>query len=129
MTSSSGVDGYKSATGADETPSVTHDSANRQVLIGFVVNATPTYSNCAEVIAAGYRLASDFSGDCYVNYLDVDTIAYYWLDVECNAGNNYCGLADFEPRDGWVDLFDFSDFALQWMQCNNPEDSNCIPNW
>jgi fibronectin type 3 domain-containing protein len=33
-----GMDGHKSATGADETPSVTHStSTNRQVLLGFVV--------------------------------------------------------------------------------------------
>jgi hypothetical protein len=38
MASSTGTTGYKSATGADETPSVTHSGANRQVLIGFVVN-------------------------------------------------------------------------------------------
>jgi len=34
-----GVDGYKSATGANETPSVTHNPSGRQVLLGFVVKA------------------------------------------------------------------------------------------
>ncbi|MBN1392434.1 MAG: LamG domain-containing protein, partial [Sedimentisphaerales bacterium] len=33
-----GAAGYKSATGAYETPSVTHNNANRQVIIGFVVH-------------------------------------------------------------------------------------------
>ncbi len=42
MASSTGTDGYKSATGADETPSVTHNSVNRQVIIGFVVQAMPS---------------------------------------------------------------------------------------
>jgi len=38
-----GIVGYKSATGADETPSVTHDDTNRQVLIGLVVQTNLTY--------------------------------------------------------------------------------------
>jgi hypothetical protein len=39
------------------------------------------------------------------------------------------GGADFEPRDGVVDLFDFSDFAMQWLWCNDPENPVCIENW
>jgi type II secretory pathway pseudopilin PulG len=39
ISNADGVDGYKSATGASETPSVTHsNTTNRQTLIGFVVN-------------------------------------------------------------------------------------------
>jgi PKD repeat protein len=54
IVSSDGVDGYKSATGANETPSVTQQGANRQSIIGFVVrhatsaqaaNATPGISD------------------------------------------------------------------------------------
>ena len=36
---SDGVAGYKLATGFTETPSITHSNANRQVIIGFVVQA------------------------------------------------------------------------------------------
>jgi GH35 family endo-1,4-beta-xylanase len=131
-TGGTGVAGYKAATGVAETPSATFGiSVNRQVIIGFVVNAynAPVYSDCADVIAAGHRLPSDLDGDCYVNYMDVNTMAYYWLNDDCNEANNYCGLADFEPRDGAVDFFDFSDFAMQWLVCNNPEDAGCTPNW
>jgi GH35 family endo-1,4-beta-xylanase len=39
MSSSTGVDGYKFATGANETPSAQHSSVNRQAIIGFVVKA------------------------------------------------------------------------------------------
>jgi len=39
MTSADGVAGYKAATGANETPSITHSNVNRQVVIGFVVQA------------------------------------------------------------------------------------------
>jgi hypothetical protein len=127
-----GIAGYKAATGANETPGADYsDIVNRQVIIGFVINASepPVYSNCSEVIAAGYRLPSDLSGDCYVNHLDVNVMAYYWLNGDCDATNNYCGLADFDPRDGAVDFFDFSDFAMQWLVCNNPEDAACPHNW
>jgi hypothetical protein len=37
MTSADGVAGYKAATGANETPSVTHSNINRQVIVGLVV--------------------------------------------------------------------------------------------
>jgi hypothetical protein len=37
IASADAVDGYKAATGASETPSITHSNVNRQVVIGFVV--------------------------------------------------------------------------------------------
>ncbi len=131
-----GVTGYKSATGAAETPSATFSpggSANRQAIIGFAVKADetpPAYSDCSEVIAAGYRLPADISGsgDCYVNYEDLATFVQYWLNTECASSGN-CHGADFAPTDGTVDFLDFADFAVQWMICNNPTDANCIPNW
>jgi hypothetical protein len=39
ISSADGVAGYKAATGANETPSITHSNVNRQVVIGFVVQA------------------------------------------------------------------------------------------
>lgn len=128
-----GVTGHKSATGVPETPSADYSSSiNRQVIIGFVVNApdAPVYSNCSEVISAGYRLAADIAGtgDCYVDYYDLDTFVNHWLDDTCTGPDN-CGGADFEPTDGVVDFYDFSDFANQWLTCNDPEGINCTPNW
>ncbi len=127
-----GITGHKDATGVFETPAATHNSPNRQVIIGFVVNApdAPVYSNCVEVIAAGHRLAADINatGDCYVNYDDLDTFVEYWLNNDCTTPDN-CHGADFVPTDGAVDFFDFSDFAAQWLVCNNPEDPECPPNW
>jgi hypothetical protein len=133
MTGSDGVDGYKRATGVSEIPSVTHSiSTARKVILGFVVNARDAvvYSNCGEVLAAGYRLAADINGtgDCYVDYEDLDTFVEYWLSTDCSGPDN-CHGADFVPADGVVDLFDFSDFARQWMMCNDPEDPECTPNW
>jgi hypothetical protein len=127
-----GVTGRKSATGASETPSATYSSTvNRQVIIGFVVKAqAPMYSNCGEVLAAGHRLAADINGtgDCYVDYEDLDTFVEHWLNTNCSGPDN-CHGADFVPTDGVVDLFDFSDFARQWLMCNDPADPECTPNW
>ena len=50
-----------------------------------------------------------------------------YLNTGC-SGLNDCDGADTEP-DGDVDLVDFSDFAVDWMLCNNPADANCIANW
>jgi hypothetical protein len=90
--------------------------------------ATPAYQTCADVQAEGYGLESDLTGDCYVNYEDLKIITDNWLNTDCTEPNN-CEGADFEPTDGVVDLLDFSDFALQWLWCNNPEDAGCVNNW
>ncbi len=131
MASSTGTDGYKSATGADEIPSVDFSATvNRQVIIGFVVQAMPAvdYQNCTQVQSAGYGLVSDLSGDCYVNLDDLDIVAAYWLNTNCGSSGN-CQGADFAPTDGDVDFGDYSDFAIDWFGCNNPQDANCIRNW
>jgi hypothetical protein len=93
------------------------------------IHLTGTASpDCDAVQAAGYGLTSDISPDCYVNYWDLKVIADNWLDTNCTEPDN-CEGADFEPTDGAVDLFDFSDFAMQWLLCNDPEDPKCTPNW
>ncbi|MGA2322449.1 MAG: carbohydrate binding domain-containing protein [Sedimentisphaerales bacterium] len=86
------------------------------------------FADCASVQAGNHKLDSDLNGDCYVDYEDLAIIAYYWLHTDCIAPGN-CQGADFAPTDGVVDFFDFSDFAVQWRQCNNPQDANCTPNW
>jgi glucuronoarabinoxylan endo-1,4-beta-xylanase len=97
--------------------------------ISLTGNSSPDFSNCAEALAAGYGLTSDISGDCYVNYEDIEIITSYWLSNRCGWPNNYCDGGDFEPKDSDVDFFDFSTFASQWMQCNDPEGAGCIENW
>jgi len=97
--------------------------------ISLTGSSSPDFSNCDEVQAADYGLTSDISGDCYINYKDLKIIAAYWLSSDCGWPNNYCGGADFEPKDGDVDFFDSGTFALQWMQCNDPEELGCVPNW
>ena len=90
--------------------------------------AATWYQTCAELQAGGHGLAADLDGNCYVNYWDLNIMVDNWLRTDCTEPDN-CEGADFEPTDGFVDLFDFGDFALQWLWCNNPEDATCIPNW
>jgi O-glycosyl hydrolase len=85
-------------------------------------------ADCNGVWAAHLGLPADLNGDCYVDYKDLDIVADYWLNTNCGNLNN-CQGADFTPRDGIVNFYDFSNFAVQWMQCNNPEDANCTHNW
>jgi hypothetical protein len=93
------------------------------------IHLTGTASpDCDAVQDAGYGLTSDIHPDCYVNYEDLKIITDNWLRTDCTEPEN-CGGADFEPTDGVVDLFDFSDFALQWLWCNNPDDPGCEHNW
>ena len=131
-TGCTGVAGHKSATGANETPSATFTgTVNRQVIIGFVVKAAPTpptYPDCNSVQAGHYRLDSDLNGDCYVDLLDLEIMANYWLNTNCATSGN-CQGADFAPTNGTVDFYDFADFGAEWRQCNNPLDANCTPNW
>jgi glucuronoarabinoxylan endo-1,4-beta-xylanase len=88
----------------------------------------PVPTNCEDVQTDGYGLTSDISGDCYVNYKDFAPIADHWLNTDCTVPDN-CGGADFEPTDGDVDFFDLDTFVEQWLQCNDPKDSACSPNW
>jgi hypothetical protein len=90
-------------------------------------SATPDYQDCNDVQAGGDGLVSDINGDCYVNLLDVEIMADYWLHTDC-AGLGDCEKADFEP-DGDVDFVDFSDLAVDWMSCNDPQDPACTPTW
>jgi glucuronoarabinoxylan endo-1,4-beta-xylanase len=85
-------------------------------------------ADCAAVQAGGYKLDSDLNGDCYVDLLDLEIMADYWLHTDCTAPGN-CQNADFTPTDGKVNFLDFADFGPQWRQCNNPLDANCNPNW
>jgi GH35 family endo-1,4-beta-xylanase len=89
-----------------------------------VMDTSGEPNDCNEVQAGNHRLAADLNGDCYVDWQDLDIMAEYWLNTNCGSSNN-CNGADFEPRDGIVNFYDFSDFAEQWMQCNNPQDANC----
>jgi glucuronoarabinoxylan endo-1,4-beta-xylanase len=131
ITGADGFAGYKSCSNtlALEIPSVTHSVASsvRHVIIGLVVKVMEM-ATCTDVQNTGFSLLSDLNGDCYVDYNDLDYLSYYWLNTDCGSSAN-CEGADFEPTDGDVDFYDFSNFAVQWLLCNDPTDSACIENW
>jgi endo-1,4-beta-xylanase len=85
--------------------------------------------NCAEVQEAGLWLLGDLNGDCYVDYYDLKIIADNWLYDDCSDLNEWCDWADWPSMNGSVDFTDLAKFAPDWMQCNNPQDPNCTPNW
>jgi hypothetical protein len=105
-----------------------YETTSNQVSHNNYLEMVVTGKTCQDVQDANHGLLSDLNGDCYVDFRDVDIIAYYWLATDCDVHNN-CEGADFIPTDGTVNFVDFSDFAVDWMQCNNPQDSNCTPNW
>jgi len=91
-------------------------------------SAMPEYQNCLDVQNGGDRLLADINGDCFVNFGDLEIISVYWLNFDCENYND-CEDADIEPIDGVVDIFDFGDFAAEWMQCNDPQTEECTANW
>jgi GH35 family endo-1,4-beta-xylanase len=103
------------------------DANDNESVYSSEVSATPGYQTCPEVINAGLALLSDLNGDCYVDYLDMGTVALFWLHTDCVSPDD-CAGSDFEP-DGDVDFADFSDFAELWLECNDPENPDCPPNW
>lgn len=124
-----GVSGHKLGAGTPITPSATLSQSAAQAMAGVVIKAIPqTYEDCTDVQNAGLALTSDLNGDCYVNFKDLFRIYDFWLNENCAALGN-CQGADFEQVDGTVDFADFRDFAQQWMNCNDPQDTSCTPNW
>jgi hypothetical protein len=83
--------------------------------------------NCDEVRAGSFGLTSDISGDCYVNYKDFEIIANCWLTADCGELSG-CQSADLNMLND-INLIDFTMFAEDWLQCNDPENPDCIPNW
>jgi glucuronoarabinoxylan endo-1,4-beta-xylanase len=91
------------------------------------LKTSSTPENCAQVHAAGLGLASDFNSDCYVNYKDLKLIADCWLITD-RVEYSECQDADLDMLSD-INLIDFAMFAEQWLQCNDPEDPYCKPNW
>jgi len=109
--SGDGVAGYKAATGANETPSITHSAANRQAIVGLVVQsggaappdttpptpdpmtwATTPYSTGQTSIAMTATTASDASG-----------VEYYFMETSANPGGS---------DSGWQDSTSYTDTGL-----------------
>jgi arabinan endo-1,5-alpha-L-arabinosidase len=64
---------------------------------------------CLLVRSHGFGFAADWTEDCYVDFYDLAARANDWLNG--------------------FDVPDLADLAADWLQCNNPQDANCMPNW
>ncbi|MCI0498199.1 MAG: hypothetical protein L0Y36_00760 [Planctomycetales bacterium] len=58
---------------------------------------------------------------CIVDLEDFAQFASYWLEVSCDAGNDYCGGADLNHLDD-VNLDDLTLLAVEWLKV-------CPYNW
>jgi glucose/arabinose dehydrogenase len=56
-------------------------------------------------------VVGDFNGDGFVNLIDFEVLAEYWLDPNCGL----CGGADFNA-DLTVSMMDLAAFAMRWLQ-------------
>ena len=86
----------------------------------FSVDVTLVIGNCEAVKANGYKLAGDVDGNCRIDVGDAAIMAGEWLTSGV--------LADIVDDDN-VDLADFAQIGLEWMQCNDPTDMSCTVNW
>ncbi|MDD5063489.1 MAG: glycoside hydrolase family 88 protein [Phycisphaerae bacterium] len=105
-TSSTGATGYKSATGASETPSATHSSLNRQVLIGFVVQGgTPPPLNIASNPypangASNVSISTSLSWDAPTAYTPTSYDVYFGTDTTAHNNPKYTvGTNSYDPPD------------------------------
>jgi type II secretory pathway pseudopilin PulG len=76
--SGDGVDGNKIATGVNETPSVTHDVASRQSLIGFVVQANEPEDIEGDLLIAAVATDGDTSSSLAPFFVDD------WNEIDVN---------------------------------------------
>ena len=71
-------------------------------------------SSYADWILDYILVEGDLTGDYRVDLEDFARLAGYW-QLECNAGNNWCEGADFEPADGTVGIFDLDWLMNNWL--------------
>jgi hypothetical protein len=90
-------------------------------------SAIADFQECSDVWEAGFGFLSDINKNCYVNMDDLLIIIQFWLHTDCSESQNCLG-ADLEP-DGDVDIADYSIFAHQWLNCNDPTNLECVHNW
>jgi hypothetical protein len=91
-------------------------------------NPNPDPQTCTAVQSRGLGLPADLSGNCRVDIEDLALLANYWLNASCGPGNEYCQGADISAN-GAVNLADWAVFAAQWLECNDPQETTCLPTW
>jgi hypothetical protein len=51
---------------------------------------------------------------CFVDFKQFSRFAEYWLEIDCNSDNGWCGGADLNHING-VDYADLEMFVQQWL--------------
>jgi len=51
---------------------------------------------------------------CFVDFYSFSRFAENWLETPCNPGNDWCGGADLNQKDG-VDSVDLKLFVEEWL--------------
>lgn len=69
----------------------------------------------------------------YEGVLNADRVATHyaaWQPRNCaDVWERGLGMEGDLDKDCDVDFLDFASFALEWVLCNDPCDTNCVPNW
>jgi glucuronoarabinoxylan endo-1,4-beta-xylanase len=105
-------------------------SLPRRSITTIALSGTPIPTNCQDVYTYHHILPADLTGDCYVDFNDVQLMAEYWLATSPIAIPPPEHSPDIHPdSDNRVNLLDFAVLSADWLNCNNPQDSNCIKNW
>ena len=66
-------------------------------------------------------LTGDSEPDGDVDFFDFAAFALYWLDIDCDVGNDFCDGADLDYL-GDVDIYDVGELAYWWL-------AECPPDW
>jgi type II secretory pathway pseudopilin PulG len=118
MASSTGVAGYKTATGSNETPSVTHSGPNRQVIVGMVVQSGGMSDIEGDLLIAAVATDGDTSSSLAAplgegwtkinaaNYNGQVTLGAWWklADASESASHQFTWSGD-EQAYGWIMRF------------------------
>jgi glucuronoarabinoxylan endo-1,4-beta-xylanase len=91
------------------------------------LSGTLILTDCQQVQDLGLALTADLDGNCRIDYNDLKVITGQWMSTNPAAiPPNY---SPDVQKDGIINLYDLNRFSLEWLQCNNPADSNCLQNW
>ncbi|MHC4721816.1 MAG: hypothetical protein ACYS6I_03810, partial [Planctomycetota bacterium] len=95
VVSGDGIAGYKQATGVDETPSITHSSNSRQVIIGFVVQSgetdPPTPNPATFSFAPATVSDTEITMTATTGTDATGPVEYYFDETSGNAGGTDSG--------------------------------------
>ena len=87
----------------------------------FALVGTIGQADAGEIVGGDYALSGGFwTGgpstllQCFVNFEHFAAFALYWLDIDCDAGNDWCFGSDLD----WsteVDIYDVGELAYWWL--------------